>query len=315
MRTILVFLLAFGIISCRAQSVCDQLSALKQKTYGFKPFGMSDKQMEKKSAELDKFWELAKKNKAEAAPCIKAMLLAEQNDSYFCFDASSLLLSLSEEPQYVDAVVAGLEKSDLKDLQLEPYLRICFYLGGKGKDISNLALKLISYPKARIPLVQHAITLNAVDASLFLYNVMGTQKAESALIKAIDSGNPTAKANAAMVLNLISTARGDSAVNVAVKQKILPDSVSAFIEKDKQAFKIPANCSGSISRAEVLQQLKSATTISASQEIMCSAYKNLLPGDEETVREARQKSMPGLSDEGLGRYFTLTRILISLRSK
>jgi hypothetical protein len=223
-----VFLLS---INSKAQSICDSLNNMKRKYYGFKPLGFSDKQMQAKSAQLDKFWGFAMKHKDEAAPCLSAMITAETNDPYFCFDASSLLLKMDED-KYQDVILEGLKKCDLKDLQLEPYLDICYFLGRKGKDITGLTEKLISFPDAQVPLTAHAIVLSGAEASLFLYNTMETEKAEQSLINSINSGNPTARQNAAVVLTILSTDKGDSVINQMIAKKQLADSTEKFIQKN-----------------------------------------------------------------------------------
>src|ERR1700747_3769780 len=124
-RKLIFTLTVLFSINCSAQSICDSLKHLKQKYYGFKPFGYTDEQLQARSAQLDKFWSLAMSYKEEAGPCLKEMILAEDHDPYFCFDAASLLLKM-DEGKYLDAVLEGVKKSDLKDLQLEPYLNICY---------------------------------------------------------------------------------------------------------------------------------------------------------------------------------------------
>ncbi|MEO3402644.1 hypothetical protein AAFN85_02000 [Mucilaginibacter sp. CAU 1740] len=312
-RYFTAFLLSIVSITAYAQDVCTQLTKLKQECYGFKPETLNDAQQQAKSAQLDKFWELAKSDKKSSVPCLRAMIKAENNDPYFCFDASSLLLSLDESAESLDAILAGAKKSTLDGLQLESYLQLSFYLGKKGLDVSALAEKLISYPNAHIPLIQHAITLNAIDACLFLYNTIGDAKAEQSLINTITNGNETGRNNAAVVLNLISTNRGDSLINKLIAQKQLPDSVSKFILKDRESFTTKADCKATLSRESALQKARSQGN--DDEDYICAASKALKPEDADAVREARYKTIRGLSDEGLGRYFRLTALLMNIRHK
>ncbi|MBD1365336.1 hypothetical protein IDJ77_16080 [Mucilaginibacter sp. ZT4R22] len=276
----------FIIISfnSRAQSLCEKLANLKTQCYGFIPTSLTTKQQEAKSAELDKFWNLAKTDPNKALPCLKEMILNENNDPYFCFDASTLILSLDRKQQYLDVVLAGVNKTDLKQLQLETYLQVCFSLAKNGKDITAATEKLISTPGAHVYLTIHVIDLSAIDASLFLYNTMTTESAERCLINIITNGNPTGRHNAAVVLNILSTARGDSLLNKLIDENKLADSTKAFVLKDRKEF---------------ISQGKTELTAT----------------NEEAIRKERQESMPGLSDEGLGRYFRLTGTLMALRNK
>ncbi len=315
-RLITIIVLAISTLSCSAQSVCEKLEQLKKLYYGFKPSLLKPEQRNAKSADLDKFWDYAKSNKTEAVPCLINMIKTEQTDTYFCFDASSLLLTLDKEQQHLDAVLEGVKKSDIIDLNLEGYLQISFFLGSQGKDISSLAEKLISYPNAKIPLTIHAITLNAIEAASFLYNKMDPSLAEQSLSTVIMTGNSVAKHNAAILLTLNATAKGDSLLNRLIANKNLADSTIKIVQNTKMSFTVTSPCDGSLGRTEILEHLKSSPTGEiSSKEMMCSAVKVLLPEDIEVLREARRKSTPGLSDEGLERYFALTIVIITLRNQ
>ncbi|MGN6181965.1 MAG: hypothetical protein ACTHNW_22480 [Mucilaginibacter sp.] len=323
-RPFTALILLFAVTPCSAQTICNKLHDMKQTYYGFSPHTLSTKQIDAKSAELDKFWNLAKTDKPVAAACLKDMILAEHNDPYFCFDAASLLLSIDEKGQYFDAVSEGMKKCDLNDLQLETYLKMAFYLGTKGQDISKLSEKLISEPNAKVFLTEHVITLNAADASLFLYNKMGTQNAETNLIHTLQNGNTTGRNNAALVLSLLSTAKGDSVLNVAITKKQLPDSIINNIKKEHELIKDQlTKCDGSMSREEVLSGLKAYpgepnqrySEIAGDQSLVCSAFKSLKASDADVIRAARDRSTPGLSDEALYDYIVLSEILIYVRGK
>jgi hypothetical protein len=317
---IITFIILFANLSF-SQSTCDSLILLKKKTYDFKPSDFSDSVKDLKSAELDIFWNTAKRNRAEAAVCLNEMILNETHDSYFCFDASSLLLRLDTTGKYLPTVLKGIDKCDLEDLQLSPYLSICFYLGMKGYDISGLTNKLISIPNARVFLSDHFMTLNAIDASIFLYNAMPLKTAENALFEAIKNGNETAKHNASVILNLVSTERGDSLLNSLIENKQMPDSTIKFVEKDRKEFVM--HCKGQTGRSKILEHLKDVPYnfekefygFAGNDKLICSACNQLTIQDIELIREARRRSTPGISDEALYEYFALTRILMTVRAK
>jgi hypothetical protein len=322
-RIITIILVVITTISCSAQNTCEQLQALKKQYYGFTPSNFTQKEKEERSAGLDKFWEYAKANKPQSLECLKDMILAENNDPYFCFDASSLLLQMDDKQQYLDVILKGVGKCKLKDLDLEPYLKITCFLGIKGKDISTLTEKFISEPNAKVFLTEHVITLSAIDASLFIYNIMGTDKAESFLFKIIKDGNSTGKHNAAVALNLLSTNKGDSLINHLIETKQLADSTIKFILSDRKQFTGSLICNGGTDRNSILQQLKGFPGspervdphVAGNDDFICSACKNLTPKDADVVRAARDKSTPGPSDEALYDYFALTKILMTVRNK
>ena len=59
-RTILFILCVFTFYTSSAQSLCEKLTQLKAKLYGFKPTALDSAQKNVKSAQLDTFWDLEK---------------------------------------------------------------------------------------------------------------------------------------------------------------------------------------------------------------------------------------------------------------
>ena len=105
--TILLFTTTYN---SSAQSTCDSLKMMKESIYGFEPSALSDSLKEIKSEELDRFWEMAKNNPIESSKCLQVLIEEETKDSFFCFDASSLLLRLDTTNKYLPTVVSGLKK-------------------------------------------------------------------------------------------------------------------------------------------------------------------------------------------------------------
>ncbi len=318
---IFVLLTTLTSIASFSQTTCDSLVQLKKVVYGFKPNELTDTLKSLKGVELDRFWNTAKRNPTEGKICLQSLIEKETTDSYFCFDASSLLASLDTTETYLPTVIKGLKKCNLEDLQLSTYLKLCFYLSQKNQDIGELTSKLISVPNAEIFLSEHFITLSAIDASLFLYNTMPTEIAEKNLKSVILNGNATAKYNAAVVLNLLSTDSGDQFLNDLIEKKQLEPDAVTFIEKDRKLFIITPKGSKSIVKImEALNDVpynfdKEFFGFAGNDDLIGSACKQLTTADIELIRNTRQKAMPGLSDEALHEYFALTTILMTVRNK
>jgi len=320
-KTLCTILWLFACSISFSQTTCDSLVLLKKQLYGFKPSELSDSLKDIKAGELNLFWNTAHNNPANGAQCVEAMIKNETKDSYFCFDAASLLVRLDTSERYLPTVIEGLKKCNPEDLQLASYLEICFYLAYKKQDVSELATRLISIPNAQVFLSEHFITLDAIESGIFLFNTMPEAKAEHVLSSAILNGNSTARHNAAVILNLLSTDRGDSLLNDFIQKKQLADSTIELINSDKKNFTLDAK--GTESRAKVLEALNDAPYnidknffgFAGNDNLIGSACKVLTIKDLDRVREARLKSTPGLSDEALHEYFTLTGIIITVRSK
>lgn len=319
-KTFIIIFLLISSISI-SQTTCDSLILLKKKVYGFKPSELTDTLKSLKNIDLNLFWRTAKNNPKEASPCLKTLIENETADSYFCFDASSLLIRLDSTDTYLPTIIKGLKKCELNDLQLSPYLEICFYLNYKKQDVTELATKLISVPDAKVFLSNHFITLSAIDASIFLFNNIPIENAENCLVSAIENGNPTAKHNAAVLLNLMATDTGDKFLDSLIEKKQLDESTIQFIMKDRKTFIIKAK--GSESRSKIFESLndvpynieKKFFGFSGNEKLIGSACKQLSKQDIDKIRNARQKSTPRLSDEALHEYFALTTILMTVRDK
>ena len=308
-------------INAYSQTTCDSLILLKRNIYGFRPTDLSDSLQKLKSDEMDTFWSTARNNPTDASNCLQTLIENEMNDSYFCFDASSLLLRLDTTGKYLPTVIKGLNKCNLEDLQLSTYLQICFFLAYKSQDITELATKFISVPNASVFLANHFLTLNGIDAGIFLFNSMPTETAEKTLTSAVLNGNATAKYNGAVLLNLLATVKGDSLLNSMIEKKQLPDSTIQFIKRDRNTFVIKPK--GSASRSKALEALndvpynfeKEFYGFAGNDKLIGSACKQLTKQDIDKIRNARKKSTPGLSDEALHEYFALTTILFTVRDK
>jgi len=318
---VLIFFFCFASAALHAETTCQQLIRLKQTIYGFKPSELNDSLKNLKSAELDEFWSAAKAHPADAALCLKSLIENEEKDQYFCFDAASLLVRLDTTDRYLPSVIAGLKKCNLRDLQLVSYLEICCYLAFRGKDIGELAENFISTPGASVYLEQHVITLDAIDASIFMFNLMDEAVAERILTSAILHGNSIARHNASVLLNLMATDSGDRLIDSLSDQKFLADSTKRLIKEERKSLKNKS--AGTISRSKIMESLDDAPYnmekeffgFAGNDNLIASACKVLSKNDLDKVREARKKSTPGLSDEALHEYYTLSSIIRTIRNE
>ncbi len=95
-----------------------------------------------------------------------------------------------------------------------------------------------------------------------------------------------------------------------------------MINADRKSISLPCKKS-TISRNKILESLADAPYnfekeffgFAGNEDLICSACKQLTLQDLAIVREARQKALPGLSDEALHEYFALSKILMTLRNK
>ncbi|MGZ3579771.1 MAG: DUF4124 domain-containing protein, partial [Syntrophales bacterium] len=129
------------------------------KTYRFQPHTLSQKEIEAKSNDLDQFWNKVKDRKEHYLPLLRAELQAPSNPSFFYYDCSKLLLSLSENVGDRKIALKAIPKADLLDVQHDDYLRTVHMLARDELDTSDAALRILDYPQFKAFIPQHALTL------------------------------------------------------------------------------------------------------------------------------------------------------------
>ncbi len=141
---------------------------------GFQPHTLSQKEIEAKSNDLDQFWKKVKDRKEQYLPLLRAELQAPSNPSFFYYDCSKLLLSLSENIDDRKIALKAVPKVDLLDIQHDDYLRTIHMLARNELDTSDAALRILDYPQFKAIIPQHALTLDQ-DFSL-IYMLIPTKE-------------------------------------------------------------------------------------------------------------------------------------------
>jgi hypothetical protein len=144
------------------------------KTYNFQPHTLNQKEIDQKSLELDIFWKKVESNKSLYLPLLKSELRNTSNPSYYFYDGSKLLLSLSKEKEDKLIALQAIPRADLQDLQFTDYLLTVHSLAKEGFDTSEAALRILDYPDVTAIIPQHALTLGQ-DYSL-IYMLIPTEE-------------------------------------------------------------------------------------------------------------------------------------------
>jgi len=111
---ILVVLLLLAISAAgQSASIHQQI----QQTYNFQPHLLSNQQITEKSATLDQFWTHAKAEPSLYIPALRQELGDFNNPTFFLYDGSTLLLSLSDTPTDRKIALAAMARCNLRDVQ------------------------------------------------------------------------------------------------------------------------------------------------------------------------------------------------------
>ena len=193
--------LTIGAAALRAQAPsCADLSAQKEKVYGFHLAQLNETQIDAKSKEIDAYWKQVQSAGPGAVNCLKQMLADEKTDHLFQFDAASFLFQLDKSPDSLNLIKDALAQADFQETDPANYLSLALELGQRGADIQALAGKILLYPNAVVHISEHALDLDSDTAALFLYGSMDPKKASDALIKQLQAQQPFVRAAAAHLL-------------------------------------------------------------------------------------------------------------------
>jgi hypothetical protein len=308
--------LVCAIPVCAQTTDCSKLAATKTSTYGFHPTDLSNAQQTAKSAQLDLFWNSVKSEQASGIKCLQQMIVAEKTDTFFLFDAGSLLYSLDHSPESLAAITQGINGSDLKDLQIPDYIRMLLRLNRDGVDIGPLAAKYLYFPKVDSFVPQHSMQLTRKMGVTLLYGSMSSEAADRYLIPALSAEPEYVRSAAALFLAMNMTPEDFRALR-ALKLQQFPTLVQKQITATLKPPAMPRVERPAVSREQVLAQLRQIPNyddkfpgVADNRKFMSGALGTLTKEDVELIRAARQKSITGVSDEALDEYIALSQILL-----
>jgi len=127
--------------------------------YNFYPSEVSFEVIEEKSRAMDDFWNLCKSSKRKYLPLLREKLKQEGNNRFFYFDGSSLLLTLSTSKEDMEIAAQAISKSNLKDIQPEPYFHMVHFLAANQMDVYPAIENILNAPNFKIFVPQHFLTL------------------------------------------------------------------------------------------------------------------------------------------------------------
>ena len=117
MRRLIPLVAAAALVSAQATAIHDEIA----RTYNFPPHTLSQTQIAEKSVVLDQFWRRAKEQQPLYIPALRRELADFTNPSFFLYDGSMLLLSLSDTTIDRKAALSAIAHCDLSDLQPNDY--------------------------------------------------------------------------------------------------------------------------------------------------------------------------------------------------
>jgi hypothetical protein len=290
MKTVIVMLVL--VVLCPSPVLAGDIDVQKDfhaailKTYSFQPHNLTQKEIEAKSNELDQFWSKVKDRKEQYIPLLRTELQAPSNPSFFYYDCSKLLLSLSKNIDDMKIALKAIPKVDLLDVQHDDYLRTVHMLAGFELDTSDAALRILDYPQFKAFIPQHALTL-AQNYSL-IYMLIPT-KEEYYLQKLInrlsEEKDIVSQKSIIEMLWYTVTKQGDQAIQQFSEDTSKPNE----------------------SRMWAKELLARKSKLGLSSKLSVRSYSSL--------KQKRKEVMSRISDEALMEFESLTAKMLAKRKE
>lgn len=162
------FAVAFALLAAFASAQASSIHEEIQRTYNFQPHVLSSAEITEKSGVLDQFWARAKSQPNVYVPALRQELADFQNPTFFLYDGSMLLLSLSDTPADRKVALAAMARSDLRDVQPTDYFFQVHRMATLSEDTTAAAFHILGQPDFKVFIPQHVLTLGQNYALVYM---------------------------------------------------------------------------------------------------------------------------------------------------
>lgn len=210
---------------------CDELKAVIDKTYGFKPSKLTREQITAKSSELDKVWEIVDKSPGELLGCLRNEIDQRKDDTFFRFNASNLLYKHDQSVETKKLMIETYSGADLADINPRYWLPYMAAFGFEGLDVTEVGKTWLRFPDPTYYLPQHGT--RPVDkrvGSLAAFGSMDESIATPALAKL--STEEKGDIQSIAIWLLVNQATDESDREVRALIRTLPKSLADSVLRD-----------------------------------------------------------------------------------
>jgi hypothetical protein len=257
-----------------------------QQVYNYRPHLLNQQQMAQKSRVLDRFWVQAEEQPELYAAALRQELGDFTNPSFFLYDGSMLLLSLSDTPADRKAALAAIAHCDLLDLKATDYFLEVHRLAALNEDTTAAALHVLEQPDFKVVFGEHVLTLDQDYALVYL--LLPTDQnywLEPAIARLGMERDQVAQKSLLLLLWYAQTDIADKAVRDFAANSGKPAALRAYAQ-------------GLIGRKGDLGPAERAEAAGTT---------------EESLRQKRRERLQGVSGEALRDLELYTRMLLSKR--
>jgi hypothetical protein len=293
---VLIWIFSFHVLAVQGILLADESQEFNRSlisVYSFQPHTLTADEITAKSKELDKFWDMVEADPPRYLLLLRQALADATNPSFFFYDGSKLLLSLSSEREDQEIALQAIPRGDLRDIQHRDYLTTVAQLAHLGHDTSGAAFKILEEPEFQVIVPQHALTIGQDFALIYmLLPASEGYYVNKAADMLSEIGEPTAQKSLLRLLWYTVTDAGDRAIETVVKNDDFQSDVR------EMAKDLTAATSSLQREPKVPKKLR-------------KAVKEFVPkgSDFARIKEIRRERLNRLSDEALYELDDLTMLL------
>lgn len=283
-----VVLSAFILITALGFASAQQapIHAEIQRVYNFQPHLLNHQQMAQKSGVLDQFWTRAEEQPELYVDALRQELGNFANPSFFLYDGSMLLLSLSDTPADRKTALAAISRCDLRDLKATDYFLQVHHLAALNADTTAAAFHVLEQPDFEVVFGEHVLTLSQGYALVYL--LLPTEQdywLGPAITRIGTEPDQTAQQSLLLLLWYAQTDIADKAIRDFAADSAKPATVRSYAQR-------------LIARKGNLGPAQRAEAMGAT---------------EEALRQKRRERLRGVSSEALRDLDNYTMMLMSKR--
>src|SRR5712664_330109 len=277
-----ILITTIGFVSAQQAPIHAEI----QQVYNFQPHLLNQQQMAQKSTVLDRFWTHAEEQPALYVAALRQELVNFANPSFFLYDGSILLLSLSDTPADRKTALAAISRCALRDLKATDYFLQVHHLAALDEDTTAAAFHVLEQPDFKVVFGEHVLTLG--QDYVLVYLLLPTEQnywLGPAITRIGRERDQTAQQSLLLLLWYAQTDTADKAVRDFAADSAKPAAVRSYAQ-------------GLIARKGNLAPAQRAEAMGTT---------------EASLRQKRRDRLKGVSDEALRDLDTYTMMLMSKR--
>jgi hypothetical protein len=313
----IVLLLLIGTGS--AQNPCSAINMAKASTYGFHPSKLSKPERKQKSKEMDEFWKLVEASGPEGLSCVRQLMEGESSDTYFLFDGASLLAHFDKSDSSDQAILDGLARTDLNDVDSAGYIRLALRLSMRNVDIGPAAKKYLHAPNVTVYLPEHgAYQLDRLRGAILLYGSSKPALVDRDLIPELSSPDQEVRSTAAMILAQNLTEESFRALHSLGTMETFSKEAREWVTTIAAYHHVDVTKPAKYTRQQMLEKVARLPDMDLNMDqaedkaLDNSIYATFTAQDLDALRDGRRRMIRGVSDESVDGYEEMSHVILDL---